>query len=772
MTQRSVLSFFKKPAPKAEPKAEDPTSPVAVAEPKAEDPASPRGLKRAQEDDAPAKKSAIADAADKPVAQTPNAAANAAPDRPTPEKVSPAKLEAPLKKVQPAAQAPKKTGPAPDPVTAAEFRSEAFDPSRFIGAGPVRFKLAADAFALIEEVKGSGKGSKKQATIILTNLFRTILVSHSGDIAAAVYMTVNKLAPDYENVETQIGDALLIKAISEVYGRTAAHIKASMVNQEACDLGEVAMQSRVAQKMLFTPKPLMLAKVFSEIRSMADQKGNSSMQKRRDILKTLLVAGQGEEPKFIIRSLQCKMRMGVQKQTVLQAIAHAFVLTRNSEDGWISDVRKIEKLNAEGLEKRYDSLEAAVKEAFSSLPSYDRVLEELSKGVSEEELVKVCAMTPGIPVSPMLAKPTKGITEILDRFANIEFTAEWKYDGERAQVHIHENALEVYSRNSENTSMKYPDAIANVREAMKPGITSCILDCEVVAWDTEAKKILPFQILTSRKRKIEDVSEIKVQIVVYVFDMIYLNGESLCNKPLIERREKLHSSLNEVEDKLQFAKYLNISTQEEMETMLDESIAGACEGLMLKTLKENATYEPSRRSFNWLKLKKDYLEGMGDTVDLVVLGAFYGKGKRSGCYGAFLVGCYDADEGEYQSTCKVGTGFTDEYLDIHYKFLKEHVVNEKPFEYNISERMVPDVWFEPCQVWECKAADLQISPIHTAAMGAKADGKGIGLRFPRFLHIREDKSPEDCTAASQIVEMYEAQSAVQGAGGGGAEESD
>jgi len=369
----------------------------------------------------------------------------------------------------------------------------------------------------------------------------------------------------------------------------------------------------------------------------------------------------------------------------------------------------------------------------------------------------------------MLAKPTKGITEILDRFGSTKFTAEYKYDGERAQVHICPGKLEVYSRNSENTTTKYPDVVEVVRQALNPGMTSCIIDTEVVAFDPVSKKILPFQTLTTRARKGVTIEDIKVRVCVYPFDMMYLNGESLCHLSLRARREKLRSALHEIPDKLTFAinrDVENPENQDEMNEFLNEAIDGACEGLMLKTLDENAIYEPSRRSLNWLKLKKDYLDGLGDTVDLVVLGAFYGKGKRSGLFGAFLLGVYEADEQEYQSCCKAGTGFSDEDLKAHHAFFQAHKRADKPFEYDVHDKLEPDVWFDPVQVWECKAADLQVSPVHTAAKGVKADGKGIGLRFPRFLHIRPDKAPDQATSAAQIVDMFDSQQGQQNAAGG------
>merc|ERR1711920_401972 len=243
-------------------------------------------------------------------------------------------------------------------------------------------------------------------------------------------------------------------------------------------------------------------------------------------------------------------------------------------------------------------------------------------------------------------------------------------------------------------------------------------------------------------------------------------------KTLEERRKILWETLKETKGKVVFATYKNFDDiqEEEIQTFLDESIAGSCEGLMLKTLTDNATYHPSKRSLNWLKLKKDYLDGVADSIDVVPIGAFYGKGKRTGAYGAFLLAVYDPENEEYQTVCKAGTGFSDEDLSTHYNFFRQRTLLKADSCYNVSDKMKPDVWLQACQVWEIKAADLSISPVHTSAMGVKSDSKGIGLRFPPFLRIREDKTPEEATGPDQIVEMFEAQASVGKDGGGGGDD--
>ncbi|UYV82101.1 LIG1, partial [Cordylochernes scorpioides] len=689
---------------------------------------------------------------------------------------------------------------------------------------PVPYLALAATLEEIENVSG-----RLRMIEILSNFLRSVLLLSPECLLPCIYLCLNRVAPDFAGVELGLGEGLLMKALSKATGRAISQIKAELATKG--DLGLIAKTSRGTQGFaFFAPPKMMVPAVFAKLKDIAQMSGTDSTGKKVETIQKMLAACRGCEAKFLVRSLGGKLRIGLAEQSVLQALAQALTM----KESRTLDKQELER-NALILKTAYCSLEFFLfflhslfliifSKPFvlmfvqsSECPSYDLIIPTLlDSGL--ESLPDKCRITPGLPVKPMLANPTRGVQDVLQRFDNAKFTCEYKYDGERAQVHVldkgEDKEIQIYSRSQENNTTKYPDIVARLPACLSPSTTSCILDCEAVAWDREAGSILPFQVLSTRKRKDVAEQDIKVQVCLFVFDLLYLNGESLVTKSLRERRDLLNSAVREIPNEFQFAKSCDADSLDDIQAFLDDAIKGSCEGLMIKTLDKDAHYEIAKRSRNWLKLKKDYLEGVGDSLDVVVIGGYHGKGKRTGTYGGFLLACYDEANEEYQTICKIGTGFKEEDLETHTTFLKQHVLPDGPKSYyRYDPALAPDEWFEAVQVWEVKCGDLSKSPVHRAALGIfppplstsfcwppheeqetiaahdwnRAEGtstnsippreeqslisrlksghlqpmtfqngckvdpeRGVSLRFPRFLRVRDDKTPEQATSAQQV----------------------
>lgn len=634
---------------------------------------------------------------------------------------------------------------------------------------PVPYKFLSDAFSKVEEISG-----RLEIQAILTEVFRNIIASTPEDLVPAIYLCINKLAPAHEGIELGIGESILMKALSQVSGRTVAALKA--LYKKVGDLGDVAATARTNQKTMFPPPPLTVRRVFQEFKAIAAITGKSTQDAKRGKIVKLLVAASTTEAKYVSRAVLGKLRIHLADKTVIAALSAALTL---EELGVKTDIL----LTADGKKKtKMTSKEEDIGEAlgaaaevlgsvYSQCPVWDVIVPKLLElKTIDSKLQAMCKLMPGIPVSPMLAKPTKAISEVLERFAETSFTCEFKYDGERAQVHrLEDGSIRIYSRNAENLTPKYPDLVDTLPNALHTEYkgASFIIDAEAVAYDLQKKQILPFQELQGRKRKDVEAHEVTVKVCIFAFDLLFFNGESLIGESLTSRRERLLEGFQEQEGQFMFAKGEDSRDPEEIMSLLNRSIKEGCEGLMVKALEgDNSTYEPNNRSQNWLKVKKDYLEGCGDSLDLVPIGGYLGRGKRAGIYGAFLLACYDPDTEEYQSICKIGTGFSEEALDKFAKFFNDPEAENKSevaksyYRTPALKTLEPDVWFEPVQVWEVKCADLSISPQHTAATGLVDPEKGIALRFPRFIRLREDKKPDEATNSEQVAEFYMRQSSV------------
>jgi DNA ligase-1 len=436
----------------------------------------------------------------------------------------------------------------------AKLKSSGKDPYPDWKAGDaVPYAALCTTFSLVEMTR-----KRLEITDHCSLFLRQVLRLTPDDFLPTVQLMINKLAADYAGVELGIGESLIMKAIGECTGRSLAIIKADQ--REIGDLGLVAAKSRSNQPTMFKPKALTVRGVHAGLLGIAKVQGHGSQDKKISGIKKLLSAADADatgkggkgiditenkggpsEAKYIVRFLEGKLRLGLAEKTVLVAVSRAILAHEAESSG--NKMPSTEQMVAG---------ENIFKSVYSELPAYEVIIPAmLEHGLSK--LPEICKLQPGIPIKPMLAKPTKSITEVLDRFEGKEFTCEYKYDGERAQIHfvspdaIHQfpGALatlqkdskglsSIFSRNSEDLSKKYPDVLGKLDTWVKNDVKSFVLDCETVAWDMENKKVLPFQQLMTRKRKDVKAEDVKVKVCVYAFDLLFFNGEARTSVPYSE----------------------------------------------------------------------------------------------------------------------------------------------------------------------------------------------------------------------------------------------
>ncbi|CAN4079927.1 unnamed protein product [Withania somnifera] len=612
----------------------------------------------------------------------------------------------------------------------------------------------ARTFELVKEEKG-----KIKATSMLCNMFRSLLALSPEDVLPAVYLCTNKIAPDHENMELNIGGSTVVAALEEACGTKKSKVR-ELYNSLG-DLGDVAQLCRQTQSLLAPPVPLTIRGVYSALRRISLQAGSGSTIRKKSLIVNLMCSCREKEMKFLVRTLVRNLRIGAMMRTVLPALAQAVVFNSTPHEGLV-----------ENLKDCLQRLSAEVVEAYNTLPSLDVLVPSLMENGIEFSS-NTLSMAPGLPIKPMLAKITNGAPQVLKLFQNKAFTCEYKYDGQRAQIHkLADGSVRVFSRNGDETTSRFPDLVNIITESCGSRGATFILDAEVVAIDRKnGSKLMSFQELSSRERGSKDsviaLDKIKVEICIFVFDIMFANGEQLLNLPLRQRRKYLKDLFGD--GKVGYFEYATEITVENsdacaddeatlarMNSFLTDALHSSCEGIMVKSLDVDAGYTPSKRSDAWLKVKRDYVEGLSDSLDLVPIGAWYGNGRKAGWYSPFLMACYNPDTEEFQSVCRVMSGFSDAlYVEMRDFFDADKIFHKKPPYYRTAE--VPDMWFSPEVVWEIRGADFTVSPVHHAAIGFVHPSRGISVRFPRFIRCLSDRKPEECSTSADIADMFHSQ---------------
>ena len=432
------------------------------------------------------------------------------------------------------------------------------------------------------------------------------------------------------------------------------------------------------------------------------------------------------EAKFLLKILLGTLRLGIAENTVMDALSITFTG---------------KKENRIQIENAYN--------VSSDLGKVSEII--LREGLDGLKKFQISLFN---PIRPMLADRVKSEEEATNKISG-EFAAEYKLDGERAQIHKQKNKIILFSRRLENITQYYPDIVDNIGKFLNTN--EGIFEAEIVAINENSGEFLPFQELMHRRRKHKlEKAVLDYPITVNFFDILYLDGKNCLNLPYYQRRKILEDVVTE--DKLvKLVPKMIVKSESEIESVLENSINAGCEGLMLKVL--NAPYRAGLRGGNWLKLKREYQNELGDSLDLVVIGAFFGRGRRTGKYGTLLLATYNAANDTFPSICKVGTGFTDESLDQLYQILSNKVTLKK--NPRIVSEMTADIWFQPELIIEVVGSEITLSPIHKTALNVIRKGSGFALRFPKFTgKIRTEKSVESASTDEEVISLYKSQAKI------------
>jgi DNA ligase-1 len=561
-----------------------------------------------------------------------------------------------------------------------------------------------------------------EMTSLLVDLIKK---TPEDEIPKVVYLLQGKLYPDYEGVELGLAEKLLIKAVAGVTGRTEKAVEADY--KKTGDLGST-IEKLVEKKsqMTLTKRPLTVSSIYGTFDKIAHASGPGSVETKIRLLTSLLNEASPSEAKYIARMAVGKLRLGVADMTVLDALAVAY-------GG--------DKAAREPLERAYN---------LSSDLGY--VAEVLAReGLDGVRKFKISV---GRPIRPMLCERLPDPASILEKIGG-EGAAEYKYDGLRVQAHLDGRRVHLFSRRLENITDQFPDIAQNLRGSIDAN--EAIIEGECVAVDPNTGDMLPFQVISQRRGRKYELTRVteEIPVTAFLFDILYLNGRDLTRLPYLERRKQLLGIVKPSEH-VSLANQTVVRNPEKLEQLMEEAVAGGCEGLVVKNISEQSVYQAGARGWLWIKYKRSYKSEVQDTFDLVPIGAFAGRGRRAGSYGALLMAVYNSRDDVFETLCKLGSGFTDEDLANLPRILEPYrTTHRNP---RVNSLMQPDVWFTPSLVLEVTADEITLSPLHTCARGAVRPVSGLALRFPRFTgNWRKDKSAEDATTSQEALEMYKKQ---------------
>lgn len=576
------------------------------------------------------------------------------------------------------------------------------------------FSYLAEMYEKIEAT-----GGRLEMTDFLAEVFQH---TKESEVEAVIYISQGQVAPPFEGIETGMGEKLVEEAIAVSSGYAREQVEARY--RKLGDLGKVAeeMISKRRQTSLHAEEMDVL-RVFAAFVRLAKMSGTGSQDVKIKTLAELLNSATSRDARYIVRFVLGKLRLGIGDPTILDAL---------------SVFKRGDKSLREELERAYNlssDLAAVAKAVF--------------KG--EEEL-KRFKVRPFYPIRPALAERLPTAEEIAEKIGG-EMYVDAKYDGFRVALHKSGDRVELFSRRQERTTEMFPEIVAAAKELKAKNI---IFEGEAIAYNEASQTYLPFQVTIQRKRKhgVDRMAE-EFPLKLFAFDVLYLDGEDLTNVPYSERRKMLEKAVKGNET-IRMSETIITDSAKELDAFFNSCIERGLEGIIAKDPK--APYIAGARKFSWIKLKRSYKGELADTVDLVVVGYYAGRGMRTEFgFGGVLAAVYDEKNDVFRTITRIGSGFSEEQMKQLRDILAKTRLKHRHA--RVDSLVEPDFWVEPTYVITVSADEITRSPMHTC--GRDKEGMGYALRFPRMVgELRGDKKPEDATSVKEIIEMYGMQKKV------------
>ena len=576
----------------------------------------------------------------------------------------------------------------------------------------MQYQIVTEAYRDLEQATGR--------LALIDRLADLVAQTPTDMLPAVCYLCQGLIAPQFAGVDLGLAEKLAIRAVATATASSPEQVGALV--RETGDLGQAAEQL-LTDVAASRPATLQVEVVVDTLHQIAQAEGQGSQGRKLELLAGLLAQATPLEARYLLRLVTGNLRLGIGTPTILDALAQVYAGGRKA--------RPV-------LERAYNiccdlGLVAATL-ASGGLPAVEQL-----------------QVRPGNPVRPMLAQRLSDAGEILAKLGG-ECAAEYKYDGVRIQVHrTADGRIELFTRGLERLNDQFPDVVEILQAGLGP--REVILEGELVAFDPAAGELRPFQEVMFRRRKHGIAEAVRdVPVSLFCFELLYADGEDLTRLSYPERRARLADAITS-SDRLRLTTAIQVSTAAALDTAFEQAVADGCEGLLCKSVDPAAAYQAGARGWLWIKLKRDYRTDLADTVDLVVVGAFAGRGRRRGLYGALLLAAYDPTADVFRTVGKCGTGFSDAEMAGLPGRLAPLARPERPA--RVDARQPADLWFEPGLVLEVLSAELTLSPNHTAGWGQIKPDAGLAMRFPRFTgRWREDKTAQDATTTQELVDLY------------------